>query len=51
MLILCYSAAWWGGCKPFKAHLKKHYEEWNKDGAKNVEVVIVSGDNDSKGFS
>ena len=46
---MCYSAAWWGGCKPFKAKLKKHYEKWNKDG-KNVEVLIVSGDKDKKGF-
>ena len=49
-MILCYSAAWWGACKPFKALLKKHYDEWNKEG-KVVEVVIASGDQDERGFS
>ena len=50
LIMVVYSASWWGGCKPFKANLKNLYAEWNKDGAKNIQVVIISGDNDESGY-
>ena len=51
MIIVCYIIFSWNACKDFRDLLKKHYEEWNKEG-KNVEVVIASGDKDNAdGFS
>jgi glutathione peroxidase-family protein len=50
VLLVVYSASWWGGCKPFKENLKKLYAEWNKS-ERVIEVVIVSGDNNNDGFS
>ena len=49
LIMIVYSANWWGGCTPFKANLKKLYEDWNKDG-KVLQVVIVSGDQNEDGF-
>ena len=51
LIMVVYSASWWGGCTPFKSNLKNLYESWNADGAKNIQVVIVSGDRDENGFS
>ena len=31
LIMIVYSASWWGGCRPFKANLKTFYEAWNKD--------------------
>ena len=31
--------------------MKNFYAEWNKDGAKNIQVVVVSGDQDQGGFT
>ena len=50
LLMVVYSASWWGGCTPFKAMLKGHYEAWNKDGEKNLQVIIISGDQNEDGF-
>ena len=49
LIMIVYSASWWGGCGPFKANLKNLYNEWNSSG-KNIQVVIVSGDQDQAGF-
>ena len=49
LIMVVYSASWWGGCGPFKANLKNLYEGWNKDG-KNIQVVVVSGDQNEDGF-
>ena len=48
LLMVVYSASWWGGCAPFKASLKKYYETWNKEG-KALQVVIISGDQNEDG--
>ena len=50
LIMVVYSASWWGGCGPFKASLKNFYNTWNADGAKNLQVVIVSGDKDQGGY-
>ena len=50
LIMIVYSASWWGGCQPFKANLKNYYNTWNKDGANNLQVVIVSGDQNPEGF-
>ena len=50
LVMVLHSANWWPGCTPFKASLKELYNEWNKDGAKNLQVVFVSGDKDQGGF-
>ena len=51
LVMIVFSASWWGGCTPFKASLKNFYNEWNKDGAQNIQVVIVSGDQNQDGFN
>ena len=43
LIMIVYSASWWGGCTPFKNNLKNFYAEWNKT-EKNIQVIIVSGD-------
>lgn len=50
LIMVLYTASWWGGCKPFKASLKGLYEKWNAD-SKKIQVVVVSGDSDSNGFN
>ena len=30
--------------------MKKLYESWNASGAKNIQVIVVSGDRDDAGF-
>jgi len=39
-----------GGCRPFKENLVGLYNAWNEN-KKVIEIVVVSGDNDSAGFS
>ena len=50
LIMVVYSASWWGGCTPFKASLKNFYNTWNAGDAKNLQVVIVSGDKDQGGY-
>ena len=51
VVIVVYSAAWWPGCTPFKANLKEIYGKVNEGGAKNLQVVIISGDKDQGGYA
>ena len=30
--------------------MKKHYAKWNEGGAKNIQVIVISGDGDENGF-
>ncbi len=32
LVMILYSASWWGGCTPFKNNLKQFYKSWNKEG-------------------
>lgn len=50
LLMVVHTASWWPGCTPFKAALKDSYNEWNANGAKNIQVVVVSGDKNQEGF-
>ena len=50
LILVLYTASWWPGCTPFKAGLKNAYEELNADGAKAVQVVVVSGDQNDDGW-
>ena len=49
LVMIVFTASWWGGCKPFKENLKKYYEEWNAT-EKQIQVVMVSGDSDEAGY-
>lgn len=49
VVLVIHTAAWWGGCKPFKDRLKLLYDSWNSS-EKVFEVVMVSGDRDEGGF-
>jgi hypothetical protein len=50
LVMVLYSASWWGACGPFKETLKELYAKWNADG-KVFEVVVHSGDRDPGGFA
>ena len=43
--MIVYNAMWWPGSVTFKKKLLEYYPVWNKDGKKNLQVIIVSGDN------
>ena len=49
--MVLHTASWWPGCTPFKASLKDLYLKWNADGAKNLQVITVSGDQNEDGFN
>ena len=51
LVMVVYSAAWWPGCTPFKTNLKEIYQTINADGAKNLQVVLISGDQNEDGFN
>ena len=44
LIMVLHTASWWPGCTPFKASLKELYEQWNAGGAKNIQVIMISGD-------
>ena len=50
LIMILHTASWWPGCTPFKNNLKTLYAKWNADGAKNLQVVVLSGDSNSDGF-
>ena len=47
VVVVHFSAAWWGGCKGFKVKMTDAYKEVNKDG-KIMEVIYLSGDKNQK---
>ena len=46
LLVLVYTASWWGACKPFKANLLETLKQLNASNPKNVVVLMISGDGD-----
>ena len=36
LVMILYSASWWGGCTPFKNNLKQYYEKWNENDGKKL---------------
>ena len=45
LIMIFYNASWCGsGCGDFRAQLKAWYPEWNKDGAKNIQIISVTMD-------
>lgn len=50
IVIVLYTASWWGGCAPWGTKTKAFYEAINST-EKIVEVVVFAGDNDESGYN
>ena len=45
-ILILYTSSWCPGCRHFNDTLKDCYVEWNKDGERNIQVILVSCDRD-----